>query len=66
MITIVLIIAFGLALRWNWSGFKDRSRSAWGTPGYVFAFYATILCAGLIFFAILFVLKATGLWKSPY
>lgn len=52
---IIFIISFILALLWNWKGFKNKSRSSWGTPGYVFATYATLFCTILIFSILLFI-----------
>ncbi len=46
---LLLLVSFLLAIAWNWNGFKDTSRSSWGTPGYVFALYGTIFCTVLIF-----------------
>ena len=57
-VQVLLLIAFVLAVAWNWKGYQDRSYSRWGTPGYVFAIYATFLCTLLIFVLLLVAAKS--------
>jgi hypothetical protein len=66
MLVGLSIVSAILAVAWNWKGFHDHSRSAWGTPGYIFAVYGAIFAFLLIFGLSVFLTEKLGLYTPTY